>query len=391
MSDSGKPLNEEHEPSFIVRFFKTMIMTITNPRKGFLQLKDSPNLLAIIVIPLILAGLTFIQYYILYMIKMSIPSRFYTDQISSFLWGWIWYLLIQYVFLLMFSIILASIFFSLGKWAGGYGGLKHSICVSSHAHIPNILGLLTAIFLILLVFPTVKTGIVNYVGYTRTGQPEDNIVLELNNYTGVDSNLTISVSAYYSIPLNATTSYNGAIMDTTEIIDGKIKTTYVERALNGVNATTQIVLLNGTKFGYNIPIKIGNVFNGKVFKFNNTIRVDLTLFLNNTYILPMQENVSVPYIITLKVFDSEREVKTYDIAASFSTNIFQSPDPRPFFNVLEQRINPVMQALSVIISIWQFGLMIIAFQIIHEIKISRAIIFVAVYAIAKYFLIGFII
>lgn len=385
LSDSGKHLNEEHESSFIVRFLKTMVMTITNPKEGFLQLKDSPNLLGIIVIPLILSGLTFIQYYILYMIKMSIPSRFYTNQISSFLWGWIWYLLIQYVFLLMFSIILASIFFSLGKWAGGYGGLKHSICVSGHAHIPNILGLLIAIFLILLMFPTVKTGVVNYVGYTRTGQPENNIVVELNNYTGVDSNLTISVSAYYSIPLNATTNYNGAIMEMTEIINGEIKATYTEETLNGVSTITQKIPLNGTKFGYNTPIKIGNVFNSTRF------RIDLTLFLNNTYTLPAQENVSVPYLITLKIFDSEIEGKTYDIVESFPTKIFQSPDPRPFFNILEQQINPIMQALSVIISFWQFGLMIIAFKIIHEIRISRAILFVAFYAVAKYFLIGFIV
>ncbi len=381
----GKTSDEEHEPSFIVKFFKTMIMTITNPKEGFLQLKDSPNLLAIIVIPLILAGLTFTQYYILYMIKMSIPARFYTDQISSFLWGWVWYLLIQYVFLLMFSIILASVFFSLGKWAGGYGGLKHSICVSSHAHVPNILGLLIIIFLVVLMFPTVKTGVVNYVGYTRTGQPENNIILELNNYTGVNSNLTISVSAYYGIPLNATTNYNGAIMEMTEIIGGEIKTTYAEDALNGVNTTIQTVLLNGTRFGYNAPIEIGNVFN------NTRFRVDLTLFLNNTYILPAQENVSVPYIITLKVFDSEKEARTYHIAASFPTSIFQSPDPRPFFDILEQRINPITRVLSVIISIWQFGLMIIAFKIIHEIKISKATLFVAIYAVAKYFLIGFIV
>lgn len=385
MSSIGKTSNEEHEPSFIVKFFKTMVMTITNPKEGFLLLKDSPNLLAIIVIPLILAGLTFTQYYILYMTKMSIPARFYTGQIGSFLWGWIWYLLIQYVFLLMFSIILASIFFSLGRWAGGYGGLKHSICVSSYAHIPNILGLLIAIFLVLLMFPTVKTGIVNYVGYTRTGQPENNIILELNNYTGVNSNLTISVSAYYSIPLNATTNYNGAIMETTEIISGEIKTTYVEEALNGVSTTTQTVPLNGTKFDYNTPIKIENVFN------NTRFRVDLTLFLNNTYTLPLRENVSVPYVITLKVFDSERGVKTYDVTSSFPAYIFQSPDPRPFFNILEQQVNPIMQALSVIISIWQFGLMIIAFKIIHDIKISRAILFVAIYAVAKYFLIGFIV
>ncbi|MEM2172925.1 MAG: hypothetical protein QXN75_05845 [Thermoproteota archaeon] len=71
--------------------------------------------------------------------------------------------------------------------------------------------------------------------------------------------------------------------------------------------------------------------------------------------------------------------------------MFQSPDPRSFFNILEQQINPIMQALSIIISIWQFGLMIIAFKIIHEIKISRAILFVASYAVAKYFLIGFIV
>jgi hypothetical protein len=369
-----------------------MGMIIANPLKGFSQVKDSPSLLAIIVIPLILIGLTFFQYYMLYMVKMSIPAHFYTDRIGSFLWGWIWYLLMQYIFFMIFGIILASIFFMLGRWAGGYSSLKHSLSVGGYVHVPNILGLLIVMSVILLI-PTVKTGIVNYVGYTQTGLPEDNIIVSLGNYTGVDSNLTISVCAYYSIPLNATTNYSNAIMGTTKIIYGEIKATYTEATSDGIKSFVGVpILLNDTSFGYNVPVEKKNVFNSSGYCKNCTnFIVDISIFLNNTYVLPVWDNMSVPYVITLKIFDSDGEPREYEISSSFFTKIIQSPDPRPLFTLLDDLVNPVMRVLSIIISIWQFILLTIASKVIHEFKLSKSIVLTTIYAVAKYFLVGFII
>ncbi|MEM2087626.1 MAG: Yip1 family protein [Thermoproteota archaeon] len=394
MSREQSTLREEpREPPLPVRFFKTIVLTIINPKEAFLQIKNSPIRLAIVVIPLIILGLTFLQYYTLYKIKMEIPKPFYNERIDSFISSMIQLQLVQYVFYMSFGILLALTIFMLGRWTGGYGDLRQGLSVAGYTHVPNVLGLLITISLILSV-PTVQTGLITFVGYPITKPSEYNVIIGLKEYIGQEANLTIAMRAYYDIPLNATISSSGAIIGATKIIAGEINITYTTITSIGINSTGKIVLLNATPLDYNVPVIMKNIFNSSEYSLSNSERdfaLDLILFLNATYIFPIQENISIPYIITLKVFNPDAQMETHEIASSFYTEAIQSPDPRPLTGILNEKINSIIQVLLIIVSIWQFLLLAIAFKILHEFKWEKAAIFILIYAAVKYLLIGLII
>lgn len=389
---------KERRESLLTRFFKRIVLTIRNPREAFLQIKDSPDMLAIVIMPLIIVGLTFLQYYAIYKLKMNVPAPFYTNQIDSFINSMIQIRLIQYGFYMLFGISLAWSIFMIGRWLKGQGDFKQGLSLTGYAHVPNILGLIIAISLIISL-PTVQTNVLTFVGYPVTEPLKDNIVLGLKDYVGVESNLTILLRAHYSVPLNATVADNGAIIGATKILSGEISgfyseinITYATVTSTGTNRTVKIIPLNGTVLEYNKPIIMRNVFDSSEYAMNDYARrftVDLTLFLNNTYVLPIQENMSIPYIVTLKVFSPDTGVKSYEIDSSFYTEVKQYPDPRSLNDVLNKGFNTAMQVLLVVVMIWQLILFTMAFKIIHEISWIKAIILIIIYAVAKYLLTGF--
>ncbi|MGQ9691573.1 MAG: hypothetical protein ACUVQY_10030, partial [Thermoproteota archaeon] len=117
--------------------------------------------------------------------------------------------------------------------------------------------------------------------------------------------------------------------------------------------------------------------------------VDLILFLNNTYVSPIQENMSIPFILTLNVFGTNMEMKSHEIASTFYTQVAQCPDPQPLINLINEKISPIVQVLIIAISIWQFLLLTIAFRVLHELQWLRAILLVIAYAVIKFLLLGF--
>ncbi|MEM2940554.1 MAG: Yip1 family protein [Thermoproteota archaeon] len=397
MYPTEETLKERHE-SLLIRFFKRTVLTIKNPKGAFLQIKDSPDILAIVIIPLIIVGLTFLQYYAIYRLKMNVPAPLYTNQIDSFINSMIQIRLIQYAFYMLFGISLAWSIFMVGRWLKGQGDFKQGLSITGYAHVPNILGLIVAILLILSL-PTVQTSVLTFVGYPVTEPLKDNIVLDLKNYVGDESNLTIVVRAHYSIPLNATMADNGTIIGATKILSGEISgfyseinITYIATTSTGTNRTVKIIPLNDVILDYNKPITMKNIFNSSEYvlaNYGRTFTVDLTLFLNNTYILPVQENMSIPYIITLKVFSPDMGVKSHEIKSSFYTEVKQYPDPRSLNDVLSTGFNVAMQVLLIVVTIWQVILFAAAFKIIHEISWIKALILIIIYVVAKYLLTGF--
>jgi hypothetical protein len=368
-----------------------MLLIIINPKEAFIQVKDSPSILSMLVIPPILVLLTFLQYHIFYRIKMDIPAVFYTSQVDSFINSLIQLRLMQYIVIVLFGVLLLLLIFTSGKWVGGYGDFKQCISVTGYVHTPNVLGLVIIILLFLFI-PAVPTGVLTLVGYPMGGQPRDNIVVGLKDYIGEESNLTVAVQAYYGVPLNATISRNGTIMGVTKIIEGKINITYAVVSSTGVNKTVKSILLNGTSLGYNTPLTISNMFDSSdycVWGCTRRFTVDLTLFLNNTYVSQVEENMSIPYVLTLNVFNGDEVVRRYDISSSFYTEVAQCPDPQPLVGFINEKISPIAQVLIVVISIWQFLLLVIALRVIHEFQWTKVILFVAAYAAAKYLLLGF--
>jgi len=288
----------------------------------------------------------------------------------------------QYIVIVLFGVLLVLLIFTSGKWIGGYGDFKQGISVTGYVHTPNVLGLVIIILLFLFI-PVVPTGVLTLVGYPKGGQPKDNIVIGLKDYIGEESNLTVTMQTYYGVPLNATIGRNGTIMGVTKIIEGIVNITYAVATPTGVNKTMKSILLNGTSFGYNTPLTIRNMFNSSDFT------VDLTLFLNNTYVSRVEENMSIPYVLTLNVFNGDEVVKHHNISSSFYTEVAQSPDPRPLVSFINEKISLIAQVLIVVISIWQFILLAIALRVIHEFQWTKVILFVAAYAAAKYLLLGF--
>lgn len=368
-----------------------MLLTMINPREAFLQVKDSPSIISVLVVPPILIALTFSQYYVFYRVKMDIPAVFYTEQIDFFVNSLIRLRLLQYVIFTLFGVLLILLIFISGRWAGGCGDFKQGISVAGYVHAPNILGLVI-ITLLILFTPAVQTNILTLVGYPIRGQYKENIVISLGNYIGDDSNLTVAMRAYYSVPLNATISHNGIIMGATKIIGGEVNVTYVVSTPISINKTIKSILLNGTSLNYNMPLIMKNIFDSRDYcaeGCSKEFTVDLTLFLNNTYVLPVQENMSIPYIVTLNVFDANMGVKSYEITSSFYIEVMQYPDPQPLVSFINEKISPIVQISLVIILVWQFLLLAMALKTIHEYQWVKAILFVAAYAAARYLLLGF--
>lgn len=368
-----------------------MLLIIINPKEAFLQIKDSPSIISILVIPSILIVLTFVQYHLFYKVKMEIPTMFYTGQVDSFINSLMQFRLMQYIILLLFGILLVLLIFQSGKWLGGYGEFKQGISTTGYIHIPNFFGLIITILLILFI-PAVRTNVLTFVGYSTKEQVKDDIVVNLKDYIGEESNLTIKVHAYYSIPLNATLGYGGTIMGTTKIVEGEINVTYAVMTSAGINKTIKGISLNGTIFGYNRPIMMRNMFNSSYYCMDGCTRkftVDLILFLNNTYTSPVQENMSIPFILTLNVFGTNMEMKSHEIASTLYTEVAQCPDPQPLVNLINEKISPIVQVLIIAISIWQFLLLTIAFRVLHELQWLRAILLVIAYAVIKFLLLGF--
>lgn len=367
-----------------------MLLTIINPKEAFLKVKDSPSLLPLIVIPPILIILTFAQYHVFYRVKMNIPAALYTGQIDSFINSLIQFRLMQYIVIVLFSILLLLLIFSSGRFLGGYGDFKQGISVTGYAHLPNVLGLVIIILLIVST-PPVPTGVLTLVGYPARSQPRDDILIGLRNYTGEDSNLTIRVRGYYSIPLNATIR-SGVIIGATRIVEGEINITYASTTLSGINKTVKRVWLNGTSLNHDTPLIMKNIFDSDDYCEGNCVKrftVDLTLLLNNTYVSPVQENTSIPYIVALNIYEAGVKTETYGVSSSFYTEVAQCPDPQPLVTLINEKISPIVQVLIIIISIWQFLLFAIALRVIHEFHWVKAILFVGAYAAAKFLLLGF--
>ncbi|MGB9717974.1 MAG: YIP1 family protein [Thermoproteota archaeon] len=391
MSDGQEGLKKEEEVPLPARFLRQLLLTIINPKEAFLRVKDSPTFLPVLVIPPVLVALTFAQYYVFYKVKMNIPAALYTGQIDSFINSLIQFRLMQYIVIVLFGILLLLLIFSSGRFLGGYGDFKQGISVTGYTHLPNVLGLVIIILLILST-PPVPTGVLTLVGYPAGQQTKDDIVISLMNYTGEKSNLTLRVRGYYGIPLNATISSGGVIIGATRIVEGEINITYAVATSSGINKTVKRIWLNGTSLNYNTPLIVRNIFDSREYCAGDCAKrltADLTLLLNNTYVSPVQENMSIPYTVTLNVYDESMKVETHVVSSSFYTGVVQCPDPQPLVNLINERITPIVQVLIIVISIWQFLLLAIALRIIHEFQWVRVVLFVAAYAAAKYLLLGF--
>ncbi|MEM2608212.1 MAG: hypothetical protein ABIM44_01795 [candidate division WOR-3 bacterium] len=391
MPDEEEHLEEEYENYLIsFRLFKKIFLRIIkNPKKAFLEVKNYPNILSVVIILPLLAGTIFLQHYILYRIKMIIPSPLYVEQINSFIDSLLLIQPLRYISFMVFSVFLTLAIFMIGGRIGGYGNIKHGISVTGYVYTSNLLGF-TAATLLVLSIPAIQTGVLPFIGYPIEGKPNENIVIRLNDYVGENSNLTISFYAHYLVPPEITIQ-NNIITESIRIISGEIgdfkseiKVEYAVDTSNGINRTVKITSLKDMVFNYSTPLEIKDVFSfndhGKRFK------IDLILFLNNTCIFPLKDNISVPYILVLNVFNSNETMKIYEIRSSVYKNVSYYPDPRPFYNILI-----TIQVFSLVATIWQIILLATSFKVIHEFTLFKTVGIMLLYSIAKLFLIGFVV
>lgn len=369
---------------------KYILSSIINLGGIFQRIKDSPSSLSmimLIIIPLIILGLRSMQFYILLKGKLNIPQIFSTPEIDYFMNGLLIDVIKYYASYIFFGFLVAFTIFMLGAWRGGLGGWKHGIATIGFVYIPNVMGLMM-LTILFASFPVFKTGVVTTIGYplntVKSEYYDYNIIVNMKNYVGENSNLTIAVYAEYVIPLNATKSENGIIRGET-VLNAWVEFKYVFSTVSGVNTTTKTIILNSTSMSYNTPIVLKDVeFN---FSENNAKRfvVDLILFLNNTYISPVQENFSVPYVLTLSVYEPDAGIKSYDIKSDYYTLIQRFPDIQPLSKFMED-FNWLIWATTIIVNIWHFFLFSSAMKIIHDFGWRKTMIFTGIYLLARLFL-----
>ncbi|MGQ9479335.1 MAG: YIP1 family protein [Thermoproteota archaeon] len=373
--------------SFINRF----ILAFIKPQKAFQQIKDFPNLLSIIIIPLMLTGLAFLKYYVFYKFKIIIPTILLTPEIAFFTDSVVQFLVINHLFYLLLGILLALLIFQVGRWLmGGYGDWRQGASVIGYIHVPNVLGMIITILIVLLI-PPVETGVVTYVrnASTEVAYP---INIGLYDYITENSNLTVRINLNYEIPIDVV-KYNGNMLKgITKITGGVINFTYITVSPAGLNETIQSIKLENKTLDYNVPIVVEGIeFNISRCTDNCTEKLilNMILLLNNTYMSPVERNMSIPFIIHLNVVESGLKTKSYDIKSNCYLEIIQIPNPKPLSEVVVEKINPVEQFLTMIVTIWQVFLLAIASKIIHEFEFKKYISLAILYVIIRFLLVGF--
>lgn len=372
------------------KFVKRFALSIVNPKKAIEEVKDSPNILPILIFPLILAGLTFLRYYMLFHIKIKVPEPLYSSQLESFFNAMIWISIVQYVFYLLMGLLLVTVFFMLGRWLGGSGDWVQGISAIGYAHTPNILIMLLLVSIIFFSIPTIPTGLVNTIGQLSDSSENKIIIVNLKEYTGVDSNISISLYSKYKIPLNATRGLNNTIIGRTTISNGNINISCYVKTGSEIHKVNKSISLNNTIIDSSTPIVLNNIVLDMSSNEKNMgmISLDLTIMLNNTYVTPIPNNLSIPYKMAITFF-YPNEVKTYEISSRFSPDIFQIPDPEPLLSTIGGRINMVEYFLTLIAIVWQTLFLFMSFKMIHDFTSHRAALLIAIYTIIKFFVIGF--
>lgn len=374
------------------KFVKRFVLSIINPRKAMEEIKDTPNLLPILILPLILAGLTFSRYYMLFHFKIKVPEPLYSSHLESFFNTMIWINTIYYVFYLLIGLLLVTFFFILGKWLGGSGYWVQGISAIGYVHTPNVLLMLLLVVVLFFSVPTVQTGLVNTIGQFSEESGNKRIIIELKGYAGIDSNISISLYSQYKIPQNATKGINNTIIGKTIISNGNVNISCSIRNEDRIRMINKIISLNNTIIDSNTPVILNNIVLNVSDNLNvkgiEKISLDLIILLNNTYVSPIPENSSIPYKMTVVLFYPDG-VKTYEISSKFYPDIFQTPDPEPFLSVMKERISTIEYFLTIIAMIWQTLLLFILFRTIHEFTLYKTAVLIAVYIVVKFFIIGF--
>lgn len=374
------------------KFIKRLILSIVNPKKAIEEIKDSPNILPILIFPLVLAGLTFLRYYILFHIKIKVPEPLFSSQLESFFNAMIWISIVQYVFYILMGLLLVTVFFMLGRWLGGNGDWVQGVSAIGYAHTPNILIMILLVSIIFFSIPTIPTGLVNTIGQLSGSSENKRIIVDLKGYTGIDSNISISLHLQYKIPLNATRDVNNTIIGQSIISKGDINISYCMRTGNEIRTVNKSVSLRNTVIDSNTPVVLRDIILNVSGNYGETniekISLDLTILLNNTYASPIPNNLSIPYRMTITLF-YPNEVKTYEVSSRFCPDVFQIPDPEPLLNMIGEKINMVEYFLTVIAIVWQTLFLFMSFKMIHEFTSYKAALLIAVYTVIKFFVIGF--
>lgn len=372
-------------------FSTIFLMIIINPKKAFQEIKDRPNILSLVIILPLLAGAIFLQNYVLYGIKMRIPSPLYIEQIKSAIEELLLIQPLYYISLMMVpSIFLTFIVFMIGGYIGGYGSSKHGLSVTGYVYTFNLLGFIITT-LVVLFLPTIQTGIFSFIGYLPIeSRPNENIVIGLNDYIEKNANLTISFYAHYLIT-PTTTIQDGILTEPIRIISeeigkfrSEINIEYTVSTSNGVNRTVKTIPLKDVVINYNTPLEIKDAFS--IIDSEKGFKIDLILFLNNTCIFPIKKNISIPCKFVLSIIDSNNTTKTYEIKLDACKTVLYYPDPRPLYTILI-----VIHISSIITTIWQVILLTISFRIIHEFTLFKTIGIMILYSFIKLLLIGFVI
>lgn len=374
------------------KFVKRFALSIINPRKAIEEIKDSPNILPILILPLILAGLTFLRYYLIFHIKIRVPEPLYSSQLESFFNAMIWISIVQYVFYLLMGLLLVTVFFMLGRWLGGNGDWVQGVSAIGYAHTPNALIMILLVSIIFFSIPTIPTGLVNTIGQLSGSSENKIIIVDLKRYAGIDSDISISLYLQYKIPLNATRGSNNTIIGRSTISEGNINVSYSMRTGNEIRTVNKSISLKNTVIDSNTPVVLSNVVlnvSGNYGEKNiEKISLDLTILLNNTYASPIPNNLSIPYKMTITFF-YPNDVKTYEVSSRFYPDVFQIPDPEPLLNMVGGKINMVEYFLTVIAMVWQTLFLFMSFKMIHEFTSYKAALLIAIYTVVKFFVIGF--
>ncbi|MEM2931018.1 MAG: hypothetical protein QW797_09210 [Thermoproteota archaeon] len=390
MPDKQEIVNEKPKKSVsTLSKLKSIFMILINPRTALLRIKDSPIIILMFIIPLILIGLKSLQFYTLLKVKLAVPPVFFTQQMDSLLNTLFFDTVKYYSSFIFFGFLMALIIFMVGTWRGGLGGWRNGMSAIGYVYMPNAVGL-AIITVLLLSLPTVQTSVVTTIGNPNVSKAGTNIAVNMKNYTGEDANLTIAIYAEYKIPLSANKSEGGIITRET-VLNGLIDFTYTFKTLTGFNITTQTVRLDNISISHTTPIVVDKVeFNRDENCTDNCIRklmVNMVLFLNNTYTSPVPENMSIPYIITLNVYKADSSMETHVVSSSFYTEIMQFPDFQPLSNTMSS-YNLLMTFITIVVNVWHFFLFANAVKIIHDFGWSKSLIFTGAYIVSRLF-IGF--
>ncbi len=403
---SEDELEREAQTPYVTRTLKRMALMIVDPLRAMKFISYAPDWAIVLVVLGLVMGFNYLQYYVLFKYKMEVPAAFRSavvDGITNFIVNW--YFSGAFV-ATGFSILIGlGIIAGLTRALAGVGTIKQTAIGVFYANIGRVLA--TSVMLIIIL---AKPAVVTPVETAGVGKA----TMIIDTPSG-KVNSTIQIIFNYTIPLDSSTVPLPDVSST--MVLGKTDLTL--RALYYVSIDGESMvfptidpngeILNRTSLSVNYSsiekegyVSINKLSENDAIAFDwstprnatiaKKVRIEakMLLPLNLTYIIPGEENYTlpvwaswvydpatrqkvlvfkIPLNISFLISDDKGKMTRILTATVAFFNVTQAPQGQYFSRTFfSEPTTSIFSSLGYVALIWQAILFAVVARIVHELS-----------------------